>query len=205
MCSITAALSGVGAVSQIYQGYGANKAAQAQADAAMRAAEQNARIARFQASDAVKRGGAEEAGMRRQFDILRGRREASAAAAGIQTDSGSMKDIQEASVREEERDVSVNALNHAREAWGYSVQAENYLYEGASRAASLRSQGYSALGSGVMGGVTGLLSLVSPMAGKTTSSRAIKVDPNQYASPIGPRRFTGGLGAVQSYDRLFSR
>jgi hypothetical protein len=153
-------------------------------------AEQNAKIARAQASDAVKRGGAEEESMRRQFAILRGQQLASAAASGVDTGSGSPLDIQKASRKEEERDVAVNALNFAREAWGYKVEANNYLTEGISRAGALRQQGYSGMVGAYTNAGASLLSLAGSMYAPTQAPKnSIKFDPKP--GPLTDKLFAG--------------
>jgi hypothetical protein len=193
----------LGAVGSLYQGYAANQAAKAQASAALQAGEANARLAEAQATDAVKRGGEREEAMRRQLSMLRGRQAAQAAAMGVEADSGSALDIRDASMLEGERDVSTNALNHAREAWGYGVQAANYRSQAAAEAAAARAQGRSAMIGGMFGAASSLLSLAAPTV--RASSSSITVNPSQYAQPIGPQPFKGGLGAISYYDRLYSR
>jgi hypothetical protein len=101
---------------------------------------------------------------------------------GLDADSGSPLQIQEVSRKEEERDAAVNALNHAREAWGYNVAAANFLAEGESNAAALRYQGRiagiqgkSALVSGYTNGFADLLSLVPANAGQAAGGGTIRV------------------------------
>jgi hypothetical protein len=193
---------GISAYSQISAAKSQNSLLQAQADTTMRVAEQNAKISKAQAADAIKRGGAEEEKMRRQFEILRGRQMVQAAASGVDAETGSPLEIQKASLKEEERDVATNALNYAREAWGYNMDAYNALTEGASRAAALRSQGHSGLVGAYSGAGSSLLSLAGQMYSSGQSqapSNAIKVDPNQYAAPAGPGRGVFDALSVAAY------
>ena len=171
MCTVVAAV--LGAVGSLEQGAAAASAAKAQAAAA----EQNARIAGMQATDAVKRGGLEEEKARRQMAILRGRQRTMAAAAGLDPDTGSMLDVQDASMREGERDIATSALNHAREAWGYQVQATNYRNE----AAAARAAGSNAMTGGIFGAGTSLLSLAVPTP--TGGSHTIKMENAAYVPP----------------------
>ena len=138
----------------IAQGVSADRAARAEA-ATM---EQNARNQEIMAQDAVKRGGQEETKLRRRMAILRGQQRAQAAASGLEVDSGSMADIQDASMVEGEHDVSTNAMNHARESWGHNVQAVNYK----NAASAARAAGKNAFMGGLLGAGGSLLSLATP-------------------------------------------
>jgi hypothetical protein len=147
----------LGAVSSIAGGAAANASAKAQA-AAMN---QNARIAERQSSDAHIRGGLEELAIKRRMSVLNGAQRAQAAASGVDVNSGSMLDVQNASTREGSMDVALNEMNHAREAWGYDVQASNYR----NQASVARAEGRNAFTAGLIGGGASLLSLATPGAG----------------------------------------
>jgi hypothetical protein len=167
--------------------YDANAAvADMQAEQASRAAKLNAAAANAQARDAVMRGGEKEEAMRRQFAVLRGRQRAQAAAMGVDADSGSALHAAEVSRGEEERDAAVNALNHAREAWGYRVQAANAIAGGESGAAAMRYQGTlariqgkSALTAAYTSGFADLLSLVPSNIGQASGGGVLKVPANK--------------------------
>jgi hypothetical protein len=173
--------------------YDANAAvADMQAEQVLKTAKVNAATAETQARDAVVRGGETETGMRRQFAVLRGRQRAQAAAMGIDVDSGSPAHAREVSRGEEERDVAVNALNHAREAWGYKVAAANHLAEGEAGAAAMRYQGTlariqgkSALTTGHMSGFADLLSLVPANIGQAAGGGTLYV-PGSNPAPYVP-------------------
>ena len=144
----------LGAASSIIQGVAESRNARAQASAA----EQNARFANYQADDAIRRGGEEGYALRRRLSIMQGQQRGGAAAAGIDPDSGSMMDIRVSSIREGERDVSTINANHAREAWGYNVQAGNFRHQ----AAMSRHNARGAMTAGLIGAGGSLLSLARP-------------------------------------------
>jgi hypothetical protein len=170
MCTVVAAA--LGAVGSIYQGMAANSAAKAQAQSA----EYNAKIAEQQAEDAVKRAATEGLNMRRQGSILQGRQRAIAAASGVEVDSGSAQDIQEASMYEMERDIAQNAENRGREAWGYQVDATNYR----NQASAARASGRNAMIGSVIGAAGNLLSLATPPA--SGGSKGIKINAHDKAN-----------------------
>lgn len=163
MCTVVATV--LGALGSVMQGVAANNAAKAEASAA----EQNARIADLQATEAVKGSSKEEMKLRRQMQMLQGRQRAVAAASGLNSDAGSMADIQDASMREGEQDVSVLRMNAARESWGYQVQGTNYR----NKASAARAAGKNAMLGGFLGAGGSLLSLAAPV---TKSSRTITID-----------------------------
>jgi hypothetical protein len=171
-----------GVVGALVSASSAASAAKAQAAAS----EQNARLAEFQSEDAIARGADNALRMRRQFSMLQGRQRASAAASGIDPDSGSMLDIQKASAKEGEYDIAANSQNAAREAWGYEVQAVNYRNQASAANASARN----AWVSGGVGAVGSLLSLATPSA--AAGSNSIRLGdyatraPFRYDYPIGP-------------------
>ena len=190
MC--TAVLTAVSAVGSIMQGYSQQQAAKAQAAAS----EQNARIAENSATDSVKRGGQEELRMRRRMSGLRGAQNAAAAAAGITLDSGSLADVQMSSATEAERDISINAENAQREAWGYRVEAVNHR----NAASAARAAGRNAFTSGIIGAGTTLLSLATPTV-DSIGSGGIKVAPAAQtgAVALGPGRAEFDALNVASY------
>ena len=161
MCTTIAATLLTAGMS-IAQGVSADRAARAEAAVQ----EQNARNQEIMAVDAVKRGGQEETKLRRRMAILRGQQRAQAAASGLNVDAGSMADIQDASMVEGEHDVSTNALNHAREAWGHNVQATNHK----NAASAARAAGRNAFMGGLLGAGTSLLSLATPAVSMGGSS-----------------------------------
>lgn len=154
MCTMLAAA--IGAAGTLMQGMAANSAAKAQAAAA----NQNARIAEAQARDAIDRGGQEELRLRRQMAQLQGAQRSMLAASGVDVDSGSALDVQDASMREGEQDAAAIRFNAAREGWGHQVQAVNYRNE----ASAARAAGRNALFGSIVGAGTSLLSAAAPGA-----------------------------------------
>jgi hypothetical protein len=147
MCTmVMAALSAAGSVAQ---GMSASAAAKAQAGAE----EQNARLAELQGADAVRRGGLEEAKFRREQSMLAGRQRSLLAASGVDIDSGSAAELQEASRMEAEEDAAVIRMNAQREKWGFDAQAVNHR----NAAAAARSAGKNAMTAGIVGAGTSLL------------------------------------------------
>ena len=175
MCTV---LMGVlGAAGTLMQGMAANSAARAQAAAE----QQNARIADAQALDAVKRGGIEELKLRRQMSIHQGQQRAMLAASGVDVDSGSPLDLQEASMREGEQDAAAIRFNASREAWGYNVEAVNRR----NAASAARAAGRNALTGSIIGAGTSLLSTVTPyVGGRGTIAPSLKpFDPGYNGRP----------------------
>ena len=171
MCTMLATV--IGAAGTLMQGVAANSAARAQAAAA----NQNARIAEAQAHDAIERGGQEELRLRRQMAQLQGTQRSMLAASGVDVDSGSALDVQDASMREGEQDAAAIRFNAAREGWGHQVQAANYRNE----ASAARAAGRNALFGSVVGAGTSLLSAAGSGAwakgttsGIKSASRSIK-------------------------------
>ena len=156
MCTVLAtALSVVGG---LMQGVAANNAAKAEASVA----NQNARISEVQATDAVKRSSKEEMKLRRQMSLLQGQQRSQLAASGVDVDTGSALEMQDASMREGEQDAAAIRFNAARESWGHKVNAVNYR----NQASAARASGKNALMGSVIGAGTSLLSLAQPATGK---------------------------------------
>ena len=199
MCSFTAAMGIVGFAGSMMQGISGQQAAYAQAEAISRAGEANARIAEInagiseqQATDAVKRGGEQEERIRRHVASIVGRQRAAAAASGLSPDSGSALDARNSSMLEGERDAVTNALNHARQAWGFGVDASNYKYQaaiertqGAAGAAAARAQGDSAFIGGLFGGASSLLSMAAPTAAYRGSNTIALGDGGLFGAAAG--------------------
>lgn len=172
MC--TAVAIGLSALGSLMQGYSAQQAAKSQA-AAM---EQNARIADQQATDTVQRGGREEADIRRNAQRIAGAQRAQAAASGLALDSGSLTDAAIQSATNASRDVAKNAINHAKEAWGYNMQANNYR----AQASAARASGRNAMLGGIINAGTSLLALATPNMGgsKTVTADAANNSSSNY-------------------------
>ena len=164
MCTMLATV--IGAAGTLMQGMAANSAAKAQAAAA----NQNARIAEAQAHDAIERGGQEELRLRRQMAQLQGTQRSALAASGMDIDSGSALDVQDASMREGEQDAVAIRFNAAREGWGHQVQAANYRNE----ASAARAAGRNALFGSIVGAGTSLLSAAGPGTWTKNTTSGVK-------------------------------
>jgi hypothetical protein len=144
------ALGAVSAYGTLMQGQAASSAANAQAAAE----EQNARIADEQARDSMRRGAYDELKLRRQMSILQGQQRSALAASGVEVDTGSPLELQEASRREGDQDAAVIRFNAEREAWGHQVQAVNSRNAASAASAS----GRNAMTGALIGAGTSLLS-----------------------------------------------
>ena len=183
MCTMLATV--IGAAGTLMQGMAANSAARAQAAAA----NQNARIAEAQAHDALERGGQEELRLRRQMAQLQGTQRSMLAASGVDVDSGSALDVQDASMREGEQDAAAIRFNAAREGWGHQVQAANYRNE----ASAARAAGRNAPFGSVVGAGTSLLSAAGSGAwakGSTSGVKAASRNIKTVSGQVLPR-YTG--------------
>ena len=190
MCTIAAAVGTIGAVGNLMQGQAASAAGRAQAAAN----DQNARMADEQARDALRRGAYDELRQRRQTSILQGQQRAVLAASGVEIDSGSALDVQEATGLEGEQDAAIIRYNAEREAWGYGVQATNYR----NAASAARAEGKSAMTAGIIGAGTSLLSVgqgySSFLKGKTPTvpgfSNAQQLYGASYSMPVQQIKLT---------------
>lgn len=101
---------------------------------------QNARVAEMQAEDAIDRGEVEESILRLQIRALIGSQRASMGAQGIEiNDADESAGLVQLSTRAQgEYDALLIRNNAAREAWGYKVQAVDYIAQG--RLADLASK-----------------------------------------------------------------
>ncbi|MBQ3455444.1 MAG: hypothetical protein IJG36_03315 [Synergistaceae bacterium] len=184
MTALTALSAGV----SLYQGYAAGQTAQAQAEAQALALEQNAKISRAQAHDAIERGGLEELKLRRQLAQLGGNQRAQAAASGIDINSGSALDVQNASISEGEFDAETIRFNAARAKWGYDTQANNLE----AQAANSRAIGKSAKSNALFGGIAnfgltlgeGLYSNGQRYSPLTESATPTTDDRSKYWGPV---------------------
>lgn len=116
-------------------GLGAGITAKAQRDtgrAAQEQANRNAQIAELQATDAIARGIEDENRLRIRSRRLIGSQRAAFAASGIDiTDADSTAvNVFADTAEQTEIDARTIRANAAREAWGYKVQADDYLYKG---------------------------------------------------------------------------
>ena len=167
MCTVTAALAAINAGASLYGGYAAGETAKAESEAQAQAMEANAKTAEIQAHDSVERGGQEELKLRRQMAQTRGTQRSMMAAQGVDINSGSALDVQNASIAEGEHDAEVIRFNAARQRWGYINQAQNLE----SQARNTRARGkyaarnalISGIGNAIIGGMNAFGSSGSPL------------------------------------------
>ena len=166
MCTV---MTAIGLAAGMYQSYAAGQTAKAQAEAQAQALEQNAKIAEFQAHDAIERGGQDELRLRRSLAIQQGAARAAMGASGIDIDSGSMQNVINQSIQEGEHDAEAIKFNAARERWGYLSQAANY-----------RAQAQTARNIGSNAGRNALFGGLLKLGGGITDYYA----DNAYSSPL---------------------
>lgn len=163
MAALTAFLVGTLIASTITQTVGqvkAGRAAKRVGESQGQLDDYNAGIADTQAKDALRRGGEEEAQFASSVSGVVGTERAGFAGQNVDVATGSAADVQADAKRLGELDVRGIRRNAQREAWGYSVEAENYR-RGAGIArqggqAQLAASRYAAAGT-VLGGTSSLL------------------------------------------------
>ena len=122
-------------------------------NAAKSANDYNARVAEIQAQDALQRGKEDEALYRLGVKSLMGSQTADFAGQNVDVTSGTAVDVRADTAYLGELDAQTIRRNAQREAWGYSVQAQQ------SRQAGRQAQrsGYFDAAASVLGGSASLL------------------------------------------------
>lgn len=108
----------------------AGKAAQRAADDRGDLADYNAAVAALQAEDAIARGKEDEERFRTKVRGAVGAQRVGFAASNIDVNFGSAVDVQADAAVLGELDALTIRSNAAREAWGFTVQGENFRREG---------------------------------------------------------------------------
>ena len=119
------ALAGLQAVGAGLSAYGQYEAGQAGAKINLF----NARVAVFQALNAVERGQRNESRLRLAVRGIIGAQRSAFAAAGVDVNTGSAAEIQADTAALGEQDALTIRNNAALEAWGYRTQAEISRYQ----------------------------------------------------------------------------
>lgn len=135
-------------------------AARMKADYDKSVADSNAKLADYQAEDAIQRGDKESSKLNKAVSGLVGNQRANFAAQGIDVGTGSASEVQRDTKFLGALDYLKIKTNAAREAFGYKVQAANYTSAGQFAYAAGQNEanntiltgGLSALGSGIMAG-----------------------------------------------------
>jgi hypothetical protein len=128
MTAIAIGSLAMGAYSAMRSGQAAKKAGEASqgaADSQADLADYNASVADIQAKDAIARGGQDEARFRAGVRGMIGTQRTGFAAGGIDVSSGSAVDVQADTAFFGELDALQIKTNAAREAWGFSTQADD--------------------------------------------------------------------------------
>lgn len=125
-----------GAGASAYSAYSNSQGAKTAYNAQGQVAENNAQIARWQAEDALKRGGRDASRMRVKTNQLKGAQRAQLAANGVDLGVGSALNMLTDTDYFGEIDANTITDNAAKEAWAIRAQANNYSNE----AALLRSR-----------------------------------------------------------------
>jgi len=112
-------------------GYSAAKTQRSALESLAWAEDQNARIADWQASQAITNGQTAEGQQRLETAQVTGRERSGLAANGVDLGYGSANDVLASTALLGERDALQIHDNALREAWGYGVQATNARYQAA--------------------------------------------------------------------------
>lgn len=159
--TLTIAATATAAMGAAYQGYSAYSEAEYRSGAAAN----NAQLAREQAADALARGERDQQAKWREIAQTKASQIAAMAAAGLDTSFGTGLDIIGDTAVLGTEDVGIIAENAAREARGYSLQAQNFNAESKAQ----KRAGRTALigtaftvGSTILGGATQLQSMKLP-------------------------------------------
>lgn len=123
MCEPTTIMMGVAAVVGAYGAYSASQSSKAQAEYQSDMAANQAKVSKYQADDAIARGGEEAIKASRQAERLRGTQVARLASNGLDISSGTPLAILEDTMYFGQQDANTIRNNAAREAWGYTTQA----------------------------------------------------------------------------------
>lgn len=89
-------------------------------------ADNNAKLAEFQAQDALNRGATAEGQSKIAATALKSQQRAALAANGVDVNTGTANDIQTGTDLMNQVDVATIKDNALRDAWGYRVQATSY-------------------------------------------------------------------------------
>lgn len=127
-------------------------------------AQYNAAIAEAQAQDAIARGKQDEDRYRASIRQNIGSARAAYAAQGVDVGSGSAAEVQGDIAYLGELDALQLRNNAAREAWGYRVEARNYLDQGRNARTAARNQ--------IIGSVLGTAGQVATTVAATRNAKA---------------------------------
>lgn len=174
MCEPVTIAYAVAAVVGAYGAYSASESSKAQAEFQSDMAANNAKVSKWNAEDAIARGG-EAANLKaREAERLRGTQVARLASNGLDISSGTPLAILEDTMFMGQQDANTIRNNAAREAWGFEVQgaqnsASSLMYSAAAKAEK------PAMAAG-----TSLLSSAGQYAGSASGSKQINSGVGRY-------------------------
>lgn len=122
-------MCGVAAVPLLIGGVGALVSAAGDANAASEKAQQdrlNEQLAQQQAADSLQRGQAAAMRVRRKGSEVIGQQRARSAASGVDENVGTAAQVQAQTKMLSDMDAQTVTNNAAREAWGHTVEADQY-------------------------------------------------------------------------------
>lgn len=167
MCNPLIVYAAAAAVSA-YSAYDSSQNAKAQAEYQSDVAQANATMAGYQREDALRRGEEDAQQAARQAERMRGTQVARLASNGLDITSGSSLSILEDTAFFGAQDVQTIRNNAAREAWGYSVQADNEMASSQMYTSAAKAQN-----PGRAAGLS-LLSSAGQFAGTSTGQAQMK-------------------------------
>lgn len=166
--TITMAVMAATAAAGAYTAYSSSQSAKAQAEYQSEVASANAKMAGYQAEDAMRRGEEDANQAARQAERMRGTQVARLASNGLDISSGSSMSILEDTAFFGAQDAQSIRNNAARSAWGYEQQGTNAEADSAMYTSVARQQK-----PGQAAGLS-LLSSAGQFAGSKTGQQAMK-------------------------------
>lgn len=158
------------AVISAYSAYNQSKAAQQQAEYNAVVADNNAKMAEYQAADALARGEKEAMAVRRKAAAIKADQRATMAARGLDLSSGTALDLLDQTDYFGETDVATVRTNAGKENFALRSQANNFATQAVASRASADSQNplLSAAVAGAQGYATGQM-IMGGFAGPSTT------------------------------------
>lgn len=152
MCGVVEALTMASGLFSAYSSIQQGNAQAAAYEAQAATANQNAKIAAWQAEDTLKRGAGEEKKLRERGGQFAATQLSQLAASGQQVSGSALGVLQDTGMGIEQ-DADTLRLDFAKEKWGHDVQQVNYMNE----ADAARSSAKNAKKAGQIGALTSLM------------------------------------------------
>lgn len=135
MCTVVAAYWAMAAMTAA-SAYSSTQTQKSNAEYQQSVAENNQKVAQWQAADAAARGNTEAANVRRKYAAMQGTQRAALAARGLDIADGTASSILNDTSYFGKVDEATVRANAAREAWGYQVRATNFGSDAAAYGAA---------------------------------------------------------------------